>query len=86
MVLFLPSNLFESPGLSSPAVLYGSIISLLMVKDIRNLREKDLLCVLLLFLLPSGKRSDLQCFYIFMISCTEFSSDLCTVNGKCFVL
>lgn len=51
--------MYDSPGLSSPAVLYMNVISLLMVKDIRNLSEKDLLFVLLLFLLSSDKCSDL---------------------------
>lgn len=59
MAQYLPSNIYESPGLSSPAVLYVSVISLLMAKDIRNLSEKDLLCALLLFLLPSDNHSDL---------------------------
>lgn len=58
MAQYLPSNIYESPGLSS-AVLYVSVISLLMVKDIRNLSEKDLHCALLLFLLPSDNHSDL---------------------------
>lgn len=59
MTRFLPSSMYDSPGLSSPAVLYMNVISLLMVKDIRNLSEKDLLFVLLLFLLSSDKCSDL---------------------------
>jgi len=59
MTRFLLYSIYDSPGLSSPTVLHMNVISIPVVKDIRNLSEKDLLCALLLFLLPSNKRSDL---------------------------